>query len=94
MTAIREFLQSIETYEKLTHLSEEDVKSLQNVKVEISKMEHFRNLFLLLLRQYNPDLQSKQYLQDVIVTNHIYLLLLDNASNSVLPTSIMEHMKE
>lgn len=94
MTAIREFLQSIETYEKLTHLSEENVKSLQNVKMDISKMEDFRNLFLLLLRQYNPDFQSKQYLQDVIVTNHIYLLLLDDASNSVLSSSIMEHMKE
>lgn len=94
MTAIREFLQSIETYEKLTHLSEDDVKSLQNIKVEISKMEDFRNLFLLLLRQYNPNFQSKQYLQDVIVTNHTYLLLLDNTSNSVLSNSLMEHMKE
>lgn len=37
-------------------------------------------LFVLLLRRYNPSLQSKQYLQDVIVTNHVLLLLLDEAS--------------
>lgn len=35
-------------------------------------------MFVLLLRCYNPALQSKQYLQDLIVTNHMLLMLLDN----------------
>lgn len=57
-------------------------------------MEEFRNMFLLLLRQYDAEIQSKQYLQDVIVTNHIYLLHLDDANDPALANIIMEHMQE
>lgn len=34
----------------------------------------------MLLRNYNAKIHNKQYLQDVIVTNHVLLILLDEAS--------------
>lgn len=42
--------------------------------------EEFRNMFLILIRHYKPGVQSKQYLQDLVVTNHIFLLLLERIS--------------
>ena len=39
-----------------------------------------RSLFLLLIRQFRPGVQSKQYLQDLITTNHVFLLLLEKSS--------------
>lgn len=80
VTAIREFLQALESYKRSSHLSSEDKDHIQSLQMQISCTEDLRHLFVLLLRCYNPNLQSKQYLQDVIVTNHILLVLLDNAA--------------
>lgn len=80
VTAIREFLQALETYKRSSHLSTEDKEHIQALQIQISCTEDLRHLFVLLLRCYNPKLQSRQYLQDVIVTNHILLLLVDNVS--------------
>lgn len=80
VTAIREFLQTLETYKRSSHLSTEDKEHIQTLQMQIANTEDLRHLFVLLLRCYNPKLQSRQYLQDVIVTNHILLLLLDNVS--------------
>ncbi|KAK9754625.1 Timeless PAB domain [Popillia japonica] len=96
VTAIREFLQAVETYLKLVHVSDEDKLTLMRLQKQISLTEDLKCLFLLLLRQYNPNIQSKQYLQDLIVTNHIFLLFLDNVSkfDSVQSANIMEHLKQ
>ncbi|KRT80145.1 hypothetical protein AMK59_8236, partial [Oryctes borbonicus] len=96
VTAIREFLQAVETYLKLLHVSDEDRATLMRLQKQISVTEDLKCLFLLLLRQYNPNMQSKQYLQDLIVTNHIFLLFLDNArkSENVQNANIMEHLKQ
>lgn len=95
VTAIREFLQAVETYHKLTHLSEEDRIALKRLEEQIIQTQDLKRLFLLLLRQYNPSLQSRQYLQDLIVTNHTYLLFLDNTcKGDERSNSIMEHLKQ
>ncbi|KAH8412317.1 hypothetical protein KR009_001249 [Drosophila setifemur] len=80
VTAIREFLQAIETYNKVTHLSDDDRAHLRNLQVQISQMTDLRCLFVLLLRRFNPSIHSKQYLQDLVVTNHILMLILDNSA--------------
>ncbi|TMW39400.1 hypothetical protein DOY81_015520, partial [Sarcophaga bullata] len=82
VTAIREFLQAIETYKKVTHLSDEDRTRLRILQVQISSTEDLRNLFVLLLRRFNPSLHTKQYLRDLVVTNHILLLILDSVTKS------------
>uniref|UniRef100_A0A1A9ZCT4 Timeless N-terminal domain-containing protein n=1 Tax=Glossina pallidipes TaxID=7398 RepID=A0A1A9ZCT4_GLOPL len=78
VTAIREFVQAIETYKKVTHLSEDDREHLRHLQAQISGAEDLRNLFVLLFRRFNPNLQNKQYLQDLVVTNHVLLLILDS----------------
>jgi len=80
VTAIREFLQALEVYKRSNHLSSEDKEHISNLQTQICCTEDLRHLFVLLLRCYNPNLQSRQYLQDLIVTNHILLLLLDNVT--------------
>lgn len=59
------------------------------------ELEELRNLFLLLLRHYNFDHHSNAYLEDIIVTNHHYLLLLDKVSkNEDVKVKIEDHLKE
>jgi len=41
------------------------------------QVAELRNLFILLIRQFRPGVQSKQYLEDLITTNHVLLLLLE-----------------
>lgn len=79
ITAIREFLQTLDTYNKITNLSLADKEHLKLLKTQIAATEDLKCLFVLLIRKYNATLQSKQYLQDLIVTNHMLLLLLDSA---------------
>ncbi|XP_070140210.1 protein timeless [Drosophila kikkawai] len=80
VTAIREFLQAIDTYNKVTHLNEDDRAHLRQLQLQISEMSDLRCLFVLLLRRFNPSIHSKQYLQDLVVTNHILLLILDSSA--------------
>ncbi|XP_034097493.1 protein timeless isoform X1 [Drosophila albomicans] len=80
VTAIREFLQAIETYNKVTHLSEDDRQHLRQLQLQIGSTSDLRCLFVLLLRRFNPSIHSKQYLQDLVVTNHILMLILDSAA--------------
>ncbi|XP_062548363.1 protein timeless isoform X2 [Armigeres subalbatus] len=90
VTAIREFLHALDTYKKSSHLTKEDKEKLQLLQLQICATEDLRCLFVLLLRCYNPAVQSRQYLQDLIVTNHILLLLLDGVHGIAAPSN--EHM--
>ncbi|XP_018567388.1 protein timeless isoform X2 [Anoplophora glabripennis] len=92
VTALREFLQGLKTYQKMIHLSDNDKEYLTKLEEQICKAEDLKMLFVLLLKQYNPNIQSKQYLQDLIITNHNFLLFLDNKSKSQQNT-MTEHLK-
>lgn len=97
ITAIREFLQAHDIYKKCSHLTIEDKKSIEELQVKICKMENLRQLFVLLLRCYNSNLQSTQYLQDLVVTNHIFLMLLQNVTNnseSQIDVNMIDHVKQ
>lgn len=80
VTAIREFLQALSVYNKSSHLSPEDKEYINTLQLQIACTSDLRHLFVLLLRCYNSNLQSRQYLQDLVVTNHVFLLLIDDAS--------------
>uniref|UniRef100_A0A182QXY1 Timeless n=1 Tax=Anopheles farauti TaxID=69004 RepID=A0A182QXY1_9DIPT len=97
VTAIREFLQALDTYKKSTHLTQEDKEKLKLLQVQISCTEDLRCLFVLLLRCYNPTIQSRQYLQDLIVTNHTLLLLIDGVrepNSDSAPGEMLGHIKQ
>ncbi|XP_059481526.1 protein timeless isoform X2 [Neocloeon triangulifer] len=95
VTAVREFIQAVDTYRKSNNLSQEDKDFLTQLQSEICAMGDLRCLFVLLLRQYNPNMQSKQYLQDLIATNHILLLFLENSGSPSTSSTfnMTEHIK-
>lgn len=97
VTAIREFLQALEVYKKSSHLSIEDKEQINMLETQIGCTEELRHLFVLLLRCYDPVMQSKQYLQDLVVTNHILLVLLDKVSTENNPKcqiDMNEHIQQ
>lgn len=63
VTAIREFIQTIDIYKKITHLTDEDQAQLIKLQIRICSAEDLRCLFVLLLRHYQPEIHSKQFLQ-------------------------------
>lgn len=98
VTAIREFLQALNTYKNIGHLSSNDIEYIRLLQLEISVTEDLKQLFILLIRNYKPTIQSKQYLQDLIVTNHILLLIPDSVSgeesNQDAKIKLKEHIQQ
>ncbi|KAM3964699.1 timeless isoform 2-T2 [Aphomia sociella] len=97
VTAIREFVQAIEVYKKIAHICKEDQEVLQKLQIKMCETEELRCLLILLLRHYDPKYHTKQYLQDLIVTNHILLMFLDSVMK--LPdyngsTYMLDHIKQ
>lgn len=95
VTAIREFLQAIEAYQKMIHLCDSDKDHLAKLQYQIGKLSDLKMLFVLLIRQYNPNIQSRQYLQDLILTNHCFFLFLDNSyKTQEQHDNMMDHLKK
>ncbi|XP_063530758.1 protein timeless-like [Cydia strobilella] len=97
VTAIREFVQAIEMYKKFPHVSTVDKDALITLQNKMCETDELRSLLVLLLRHYNPKYNSKQYLQDLVVANHILLTFLDSAmrnENYTGSTDIVEHIKQ
>ncbi|XP_026280946.1 protein timeless isoform X2 [Frankliniella occidentalis] len=97
VTSIREFIQAVEAYSKISHLTEEDRSHLLKLQLQIAEVHDLRGLFVLLLRHYNPSLQSQQFLQDLVVTNHNLLMFVENTIK--LPEyhanfNLVEHIKQ
>ncbi|CAG4944884.1 unnamed protein product [Colias eurytheme] len=97
VTAIREFVQAIEVYKKSVHICQYDKNILINLQMKMCETEELRSLLVLLLRHYNPKYHSKQYLQDLVVTNHILLMFLDSVMK--LPdykgsAKLIDHIKQ
>ncbi|XP_032510677.1 protein timeless isoform X2 [Danaus plexippus] len=97
VTAIREFVQAIEVYKKSAHLSSNDQEKLLKLQMKMAQTEELRSLLVLLLRHYHPKYHSKQYLQDLIVTNHILLMFLDSVMKLPQyegPNTMVDHIKQ
>ncbi|KAJ0181807.1 hypothetical protein K1T71_002529 [Dendrolimus kikuchii] len=97
VTAIRELVHGIEVYRKLSHICKDDKDVLMKLQIKMCETEELRSLLVLLLRHYNPKYHSKQYLQDLIVTNHILLMFLDSVMK--LPdysgsTNMLDHIRQ
>ncbi|XP_046402692.1 protein timeless isoform X2 [Ischnura elegans] len=80
VTAIREFVQAVETYGKMamtTPGKESDKAHLQMLQKQMASTRDLRCLFVLLLQHCDLSIMSRQYLQDIVVTNHLLLLFLE-----------------
>lgn len=95
VTAIREFLQALNIYTNIGHLSNNDVEYIHLLQRQIGVTEDLKQLFILLIRNYKPSIQSKQYLQDLIVTNHILLLIPDSVEDQQsTKIKLKEHIEQ
>ena len=79
VTAIREYLQALETYSRLTHLCVEDRDRIMAIHSSLPFIRDLRQAFLLQLRHYNPVIQSRHYLRDIITSNHVLILTIERA---------------
>lgn len=90
VTAIREYLQALETYSRLGSQNctaviqqqagaEDREDKISTIRGCLPAIKDLRQLFLLQLRHFNPVIQSRRYLRDVITANHVLLLTLERA---------------
>lgn len=71
------------------------VDSGNNSPESISWAKDLKSIFALLIRHYDSDIQVIDYLQDLIVTNHMVLSLFDNLKDCWnLDNSINAHIKK
>eukprot|EP00092_Neocalanus_flemingeri_P001329 GFUD01001420.1.p1 GENE.GFUD01001420.1~~GFUD01001420.1.p1 ORF type:complete len:1228 (+),score=271.17 GFUD01001420.1:445-4128(+) len=82
VTALREFIQTVSSYNEIKNLSYADKKHIEKLQLQSLYTKEIRQLLLLLLRRFNPQIQSLQYLSDLIVCNHMLLLDLEIVSES------------
>lgn len=92
VTAIREYLQALETYSRLgvagnsqgngssSQQGSEERERICQLRGYLPAIRDLRQLFLLQLRHFNPVIQSRRYLRDVITANHVLLLTLERAA--------------
>jgi timeless protein len=83
VTALREFIQTLQLYGKFNHFSEKDKIKITKVQEAVCGMRELRQLFLLLIRRYNSSLQTRQYLNDIICGNHALLVMIENTKMDV-----------
>ena len=78
---IREYLQMLERYcDSTTQRTGNGEKRIRHLCDFLPAIRDLRQVFLLQLRNFNPIIQSRRYLHDVITTNHVLLLTLERAA--------------
>ncbi|XP_046460181.1 protein timeless-like isoform X2 [Daphnia pulex] len=107
VTAIRQFLQVLEMYSKGVCWTSQQVESddsqgcetyIRQLHSFLPVMKDLHRAFLVLLRQYNPNVQNRQYLRDVIASNHLLLVTLERAAGVPAyggrSVDLKEHLKQ
>ncbi len=83
VTALREFIQTLQTYAKFSHFTDLDKAKLRHIQLAVCSMRDLRQLFLLLIRRFNSAIQTRQYLNDVVCGNHALLVMIENTKMDV-----------
>ena len=76
VVALLEIFSSMNYYNSLD-LNEESRKYLSSLQNSVVMLPDLRFLFILLIRHWQPELHGKEYLADIVVANHEFLLLAD-----------------
>lgn len=90
VTAFREVITTMDSYSRKPIVKREKAV-FEKLRCQISEMSDVRQVFLLLIRNYSPSMHSKQYLVDIITTNHLLLMQLEKVMD--LP-SLVSHLKQ
>ena len=96
VTALREFFQTIASYRE-KNLSLQEKKHIETLRLQSLYAKECRQLLVILLRRFNPQHQSLQYLTDLVICNHMLLVDLEMVSESEElqgpKFNLTEHMK-
>ncbi|XP_045199744.2 protein timeless-like [Mercenaria mercenaria] len=76
VSALRELIKTL-TFHRERGLEKSDLQYLEELQRNLANMTDLREVFLWLVRMYQPDCHNILFLRDVIVTNHYFLLLLE-----------------
>ncbi|XP_063887933.1 protein timeless-like isoform X5 [Scylla paramamosain] len=96
VTALREFFVAFEICLKREQ-SLLDASHLFHIREELGTLVEMRQLFVLLIRMYRPGVLNLNYLQDLITTNHRFLITQEaNAPSHSLQCSfnLFHHIKQ
>jgi timeless protein len=85
VTAILEYLKALETYtgddsfnsDSGSSRDSNEHENIYKLRSCLPAIHDLRQLFLLRLRHLKPSIQGRRYLSDVIRTNHVLLLMLE-----------------
>ncbi|XP_046633334.1 protein timeless-like isoform X2 [Daphnia pulicaria] len=83
VTAIQEYLQAVETYSRSGAENSPSQMHEERISQICGYLPAIRDLcllFLLQLRHFDPSIQSRYYLCDIIKANHVLLLTLERAT--------------
>jgi len=98
VTALREFIQTLDLYESIPSLTVSDKKKIRTLHLQACYTREIRQLILLLLRRYKPVVQPIQYLSDLVVSNHILLMKLEEVKGCEEyigpPFDMTEHVRQ
>ena len=97
VTALREFIQTIAIYKDIPTLTSSEKSHLQRLQIQTIYAKDTRQLLVLLLRSFNPQVQSTQYLRDLVVCNHMLLLDLESGcqnNTKGLKVNMTQHMAQ
>lgn len=83
--ALREVFHSLNYVSNCMKLSKDDEAKLQENLLKIASLEDLRHLFMLLIRTCPLAAPYKIYLRDIITTNHVYLLLVEQLLSKSAP---------
>nr|XP_022287878.1 protein timeless-like isoform X2 [Crassostrea virginica] len=95
--AMRELLQGLKLYSEDSNLKKIDVMYLENLQRDLASSSDLPQMFLLLIRNFQMHTHTLKFLQDVIITNHLLLLLIDLWRTSRLSKkefNMLDHIKQ
>ncbi|KAK3598572.1 hypothetical protein CHS0354_009767 [Potamilus streckersoni] len=93
---LREMVRTLQYFKK-ENLEEHNKRYLDYLQCELAQMGDLRQCFLLLIRQYDPDVHNLMLLTDIIVTNHMCLLLWEEWITREFCSdkfSMLDHVKQ
>ncbi|XP_076038952.1 timeless [Oratosquilla oratoria] len=97
VTALREFFISFELCMKKEQTSL-DSRHILKMREELGQLVEVRQLFLLLIRMFRPGIMNLNYLQDLIITNHRFLITQEGLAATAVTSEqhfdIFDHVKQ
>ncbi|RXG59557.1 Protein timeless [Armadillidium vulgare] len=93
VTALREFFISFDVCLKKDPFTV-DSKQLTNIKDDICNLVELRQVFVFLIRMYRPGVLTLNYLEDLITTNHRFLIIQEPSESSEAAFDMIAHIKQ